>query len=386
VNLVRKFRSVLLVAAVAMAGALVGQPAFAAKSGAPVESTPHKSAEFNGGVYALAYRGSTIYVGGDFTTAYYGGKSFTRNRLAAVDANSGALLNWKPSADGAVRGIAADTDGVYAVGDFGHVSGQKRDGLVGLNPDSGAVSGLSHNISGVPKAVAIGNGRVYVAGRITMVDGAVRGNLFAVSPTSGAVDTDWKASTDDTVEALAISGNRVYLAGSFHKTDGVSSSGRLTAVDPASGALDKGFRPQPPAVVHAVAVDANGVYTAVGGQGGRTITYGLDGRERWTVTTDGDVQAVTVLGGVVYIGGHYDNVCQSVRTGVHGICIDGSVKRVKLAAVASNGDLLDWAPNGNGIHGVFALVASEPLGEIAAGGEFTTIKGAQQRRFALFGF
>src|SRR4051794_22102823 len=187
-----------------MAGALVGQPAFAAKSGAPVESTPHKSTEFNGGVYALAYRGSTIYVGGDFTTAYYNGKSFARNRLAAVDANSGALLDWKPSANGAVRGIAADDGGVYAVGDFGTVSGVKRDGLVGLDPDSGAVSGLSHTISGAPKAVAIANGRVYVSGRITMVDGAVRGNLFAVARDTGAIDAGWKASTDDTVEALAI--------------------------------------------------------------------------------------------------------------------------------------------------------------------------------------
>jgi hypothetical protein len=285
----------------------------AAYAAGPVDSTPRHTAEFNGGVYAVAYRGNTVFVGGAFTTAYYGGHSYPRQRLAALDATTGALLGWAPKADGTVHALAVAGSAVYAAGEFNDVTGLHRDGLVRLDA------------------------------------------------------------------------SRVYLAGSFHRTNNVSSTGRLVAVDPASGVLDHGFRPQPPAVVHSVAVGPQGVYAALGGLGGRVIAYGFDGTARWTVTTDGDVQAVAVLGPAVYLGGHYDNVCQSVRTGAHGVCIDGSVRRVKLAAVDLNGNLLPWAPDANGIHGVFAVAANESLGTVAAAGEFTTIKGVQRRRFALFG-
>src|SRR5262249_18274903 len=157
-------------------------------------------------------------------------------------------------------------------------------------------------------------------------------------------------TTDDTVESIAVTADRVYLGGSFHRTNNVSSSGRLVAVDPTTGALNLGFRPHPIAVVHGIAVGPAGVYAAIGGQGGRTMGYGFDGSTQWTVTTDGDVQSVAVLDAAVYLGGHFDNVCQSVNTGAHGVCVDGSVPRVKLAAVTPAGDLLDWAPQANGVH------------------------------------
>jgi hypothetical protein len=60
------------------------------------------------------------------------------------------------------------------------------------------------------------------------------------------------------------------------------------------------------------------------------------------------------------------------------------VSRVKLAATNLDGDLLPWAPQGNGVRGVLTLVANTQAGVVIAGGEFTTLEGTSQKRFAIF--
>jgi hypothetical protein len=348
--------------------------------------TPRTTATFNGTVYAIGYSADRIYVGGAFTAAYWNGRTYGRKHLAALDAHNGALImDWKPVADAPVKGLAIAGGSLYAVGDFTTIGGVARDGLAQLNLSTAALGPLTHSVAGALNGVAAGNGRLYVVGRLTAIDGQPRTNTAAFTLGTGHLDGGWKPTTDDVVEAIALGSGRVYLAGGFHRTNGVSSTGRLVAVKSDTGQLDMAFRPQPPAVVHAVAVGPGGVYGAIGGKGGHLYAYDLGGVTQWTVTADGDVQAAAVLGDTVYLGGHFDKVCNSDRVGDHGACLDGSVPRVKLAAAAiSTGAIRSWDPQGNGIRGVYVLAASPSLGIIAAGGEFTTIGGMSQRRFAVF--
>ena len=349
-----------------------------------VSSQPATTPSFNGPVHAVAYAGDTVYVGGNFTSASAGGRSEARTRLAAFDARTGELRDWKPSADANVRALAVDGGVVYAAGDFDTVNGQARDAVAGISTTDGSVTPLRHTVLGQPNTIAAGHGRIYLGGRITAVDGTPRANLAAFDTATGALDPKWAPATDDTVNALAVTPERVYVGGSFHRTNGVRSTLRLSAVDPATGVLDTGFAPKPVSQVFALAAHADGVYAALGGQGGRAVSYTREGQTRWTRVFDGDAQAITLLDDTVYVGGHFDKACTTTNNGVRGICTDGSEARGKLAAVDTDGNLLGWAPQANGVAGTRQLAASPRRGAVSAVGDFTVVGGMNRKRYVEF--
>jgi hypothetical protein len=381
VRISRLARRAAVTGAVALAVCAAAQPADAAV-GTTIRMTP----SFNGSVYAVVYRGDTVYVGGSFTSTTVGGRSVDRERLAAFDATTGALRAWAPRADGTVRALAVADSSVYAAGDFDHVSGRSRESLARIDADTGAVGSDKHSIDGSPRTLVVGDDRLYLGGTITRVDRQDREHLAAFSLDTGELDDDWTPTADNTVYSLAYADEKVYLGGSFHRTDDVSSTPRLSAVDATSGELDEDFRPEPPAVVYSVAVDDDGVYAAMGGQGGRAAAFSRStGSTRWSRFFDGDAQAVAVLDGTAYVGGHFDRACTNGDTNAHGTCSTGSKSRVKLAAVNGDGSLSTWAPQANGIAGVRTIAVDGTHGTVAAGGDFTRIGGQPQRRFASFG-
>jgi len=341
--------------------------------------------QFNGSVYAIAYRGSTVYVGGSFTSAVSGGHGYDRQRLAAFDARTGALLSWAPAANATVRSLAVSGDSVYAAGDFGTISGRPRDSLARINASDGRLGTFAHTLSGTAYRLAVGNGRLYLGGSFTAVDGFPRASLAAFSLGNGALDGRWQPRADDSVHTIAVAGQRVYVGGAFHKVNDVSGTFRVAALSGTSGTVDRGFLPRPQAQVNGIATDAAGVYLATGGRGGRVLAYTTAGALRWQRVFDGDASSVATLHGITYVGGHFDASCLTLNNGAHGACTDGSVPRVKLAAInATTGTLTNWAPQANGVIGVRTLAVDPATHTVGAGGDFTQIDNQAHHRYASF--
>jgi hypothetical protein len=97
----------------------------------------------------MTINGSTMYVGGSFTTM---GVS-ARSRVAAVDVASGATMAWNPSADGPVYSIAATGSRVYLGGEFLEVGGLPQSGIASIFPNITAVPetpGAAESVLGPP--------------------------------------------------------------------------------------------------------------------------------------------------------------------------------------------------------------------------------------------
>jgi hypothetical protein len=370
------------------AKSLVGMLTFLALSvavpspAAAVSARPQTAPSFNGTVFAVAYRGDTVYVGGSFTAATWGGRTVDRRGVAAFSALTGQLLPWAPAVHGTVKALAVSGNAVYLAGDFYWLGGGHRDGLAALDATTGALTDFDHSVRGEAAALTIGAGRLYVGGRFSAVDNVPRGNLAAFSLATGALDRGWRAATDNRVEAVLATGGRVYVGGNFRRVDQMSGTPRLAAVDPSFGAVDRTFRPQAPAIVFGLAIDSRGVYAASGGPGGRATAYTYGGVVRWTHLFNGDLHAIVAVGGTTYVGGHFDTACQRSSTINQLGCIGGKISRVKLAAIDPGGELSSWNPHANGVVGVLALASNGR--QVAAGGQFTAVGGTRHEYYAAF--
>ncbi|MFI7602176.1 hypothetical protein [Actinoplanes sp. NPDC049681] len=370
-----------------LAGVLASTAApTAAVAAEPLVSVkPATSVGFDGLVYATAYAGNTVFVGGSFRNALVDGRSVPRKRLAAIDARTGELLPWAPTTNGTVFGLTGFGQSLYITGKFTTVGDQARGGLADVNLRTGAVGTLRHTIKGEGHTLTVGGGRLFLGGAISAVDGRTQRNLAAFNLATGALDTTFGSGADGEVKALTVAGSRLYVGGKFKHLNGADGTVRLAALRLADGQVDPSFRPVTPYFVGALTVAPDKVYAALAGPGGRVAAYRPDGTLVWSTVTDGDVQAITQLGRAVYAGGHWTVACTVPSRTATSWCPTTLRSQPKIAAFdADNGKLLDWNPQSNGKWGVLSMDVHPTLGRIAVGGEFTAFGSLSRPHFAQF--
>lgn len=370
------------IAAVALSVTLSGPAAEARLA----SQEPRDTALFNGTVRDIAYAGSVIYVAGDFTQARNSpsGPLIPRNHLAALNAETGQLLPWAPNVDGPVHALAVTKRSVVLGGSFDQVGSATRHGLAMVSRSSGAVrAGLHPNINRVVRSVALAHGRIYAGGSFTKVSGKSRSRLAAFDRSTYRL-TSWRPRASGAVRVVEPVNKRLYVGGGFSRLNGKRSAGYVAALR-RDGSLLRSFNPKIANLTYDVISVRKAVYVGSGGPGGHLYKLNRSGKRSWAKTYDGDVQALAYLSKTLYVGGHFENLCSTGRTGRNGNCLDAQTSRGKLSAHNRKGALTSWSPQANAGDGVLTMERSAAA-RLGVGGAFTTFGGGATRQphFAEF--
>ena len=270
-----------------------------------------------------------VFVGGGFANI----GATVRTRLALLSATGSGALDgtWKPAADADVSALSLSDDGtrLFAAGAFTKLGGVARNYLGALaTSGAGAVDAWNPNASMPAMTVAPSPSVVFAGGTFATVNGTTRTNLAAFDATTGALVPDFVANTDKTVRAIVPSpdGASLYIGGLFKKVNGVSR-GRLAKLNPDTG--------------------------------------GVDGA--WVPRASAEVKAIAVAGSQVYVGGAFST-------------INGTTRNKAAAVNATTGALASWNPNASNV--VWAIAVSPDAKTVYLGGAFSTVKGVTRKNLA----
>ena len=116
-------------------------------------------------VYSIAVQADgKILVGGIFTNI--GGQP--RNRIARLDATTGAADSFNPNANNEVDSIAVQADGKILVGGFfTNIGGQPRNHIARLDAMTGLADSFNPNSNGPVYSIAVqADGKILVGGAV----------------------------------------------------------------------------------------------------------------------------------------------------------------------------------------------------------------------------
>ena len=364
---------------------------------------PDNTYQTNGKVDAIVYSGNVVYLAGSFTSvrpkgAALGVNEVARNGLAAFDVTTGAVLPWNPAPNGLVNAIAVSDDGatVYVGGLFTSIGGQTRLRLAALSAATGSATGWNPAPDGEVRALALAPGGViYVGGFFGVVAGQPRRKLAAVSTATGAAVAGWdpvftypNKENLNVVAALAVEpdGSAVYAGGLFQYVDGVFHNS-VVKLDGATGSVVDPWNPGLEVknnrfetnvyelVVSGTKLFVCGDWYRVGGVISPNLvavdTVLGSKRTDWIATTDGAVNACTVSGRRLYIGGHFDRAGGANADGRQNPSPTGAPRQHIAALDLVDGALDAWNPGADSVEGVYALDAAG--NKLGVGGVFAKI-------------
>ena len=354
----------------------------------------------NNSVFSIAVQADgRILTGGDFTSI--GGTN--RNRIARLDASTGLADSFNPNANGRVNSIAVQADGkILAGGSFRFqpddgatsIGGQRRNRIARLDATTGAADSFHPNANAVVYSIAVqADGKILAGGAFTGISGQGINRIARLNP-AGTADNAFNPNANNAVESIAVQADGKILAGgSFSGANSIGGQPRnyIARLDATSGAADS-FNPNANASVSAIVVQADGKIL-VGGFFSGANSIGEQTRNRiarldatngladtlFDPNANGDVYSIAVQAdGKILAGGGFTTIGGQTRNSFARLANDTAA----LQNLAVSQTTVTWTRGGSSPQ--FTRVTFEsstnnvnytPLGNATAAGSNWTLTG-----------
>ncbi|MBP7450724.1 MAG: PQQ-binding-like beta-propeller repeat protein [Flavobacteriales bacterium] len=303
------------------------------------------------------------FLGGDFTLY----NNELRNGLAHMGGD-GQLIDWVPEVDPSINGwaIALHDGWVFTADD---------DSITAVDAITGQNIGWSMRVYGEVRALAAYNGILYVGGDFQAIGLQPRINIAAIDIATGQLSS-WNVSCNGPVHTLTAASDALYMGGDFSTVAGSIRNGAC-AVNYGNG-LCTPWNPNTNSsgVVNALAIHGDTVYfggefTSVGGtaRGSLAAVDRITGSVLdWNAPVVGTVHAVCVDAGLVFVGGYIQEVGGEARKNIAAVdAVTGVVPPWNTPSPDT--DVHALAPNGSGLllmGGDFMTTGNVPRSNLAA--------------------
>lgn len=208
---------------------------------------------FNGPVNKVLYSGTSLYVGGAFTS-YRGAVA---NYLAKIDPTTGVLDTTFTQATGpnnAVMNILAVNSSIYFSGKFTTYRGSTALYLAKADPSTGNLdttftqaTGVAHAFTPWVKSLATDGSALFVGGYFSSYRGSPALAVAKLNWTNGNLDTTFTQGTGlsgsggyYTAQTFLYHSGSLYVGGSFNSYRGTTVQG-IVKLNPTNGNLDTTF-------------------------------------------------------------------------------------------------------------------------------------------------
>jgi hypothetical protein len=287
---------------------------------------------FDNTVNTVLGLGSNLYIGGVFNS-YRG--SFIAKNIVKINSDGTADTNFSPQSgpngtDGTVRALATDGSSVYIGGDFTTYLGLAASRVVKTDYYGNRVSGFNPGtVNNVVRSVLVAGADVYFGGDFTSVGGKVANRIAKVDEGTGNLNMTFNPAsggngTNNSVRSIVLLGSDLYFGGLFTTYRG-SKATYIAKVATASGALDLAFNPTTGAngfnsYVYSLNQDGSHIYAGGsftnyrGSLANRLAKISSDGHLNTTFSpvsgangVSGTVNSVFLLAGSLYVGGSFSS-------------------------------------------------------------------------------